>query len=183
MLKKIRNFIKFLKNGKVIAYPTESVFSLGCDPDNIKAILSLITIKKRSMKKGFILISSRYEFLKPYIDENKITEDQKKTILFSAPYSITWVVPVKKGTTKLLTGKFKSIAIRITEFKVIKELCELYKKPLITTSANISGFPPCKTRIDLINQFKNNIPILDGTLGTNINPTKIIDISNGYIYR
>ena len=63
--------------GGIIAYPTEAVFGLGCDPDNLQAIEKLLSIKKRSPEKGLILLAASYSQLQPYIDDNKISQDQR----------------------------------------------------------------------------------------------------------
>lgn len=70
--------LKHLKKNSVIAYPTESIFGFGCDPDNLIAIYKLLKIKKRSIKKGLILIASDYEQFIPYIEDKKISFVQKK---------------------------------------------------------------------------------------------------------
>ncbi|MGP1930633.1 MAG: Sua5/YciO/YrdC/YwlC family protein [Arsenophonus sp. ET-DL12-MAG3] len=178
-----KNIIIALNEGKVIAYPTETVFGLGCDPSNEKAIRQLFLLKQRPLDKGLILIAGNYKQLRSYIDINKLTNLQKEMILLTRPKPITWVVPVKKNIPKLLTGKFNSLAIRITNFELIKKLCFLYKKPLISTSANLNGLPPCKTKEEVINQFNSQVSILDGYIGRHKNPSEIRDIITGHLYR
>lgn len=184
-MKKIHNSLKetifALKKGKIIAYPTESVFALGCDPENKKAIKKLLSIKKRSWKKGFILLASHYKQIIPYIDEKKIDKTQKKKILQNK--LITWVIPKKKYISKLLSGKHNSIAIRMINLKLIKKLCYLYGKPIISTSANLNGFSPCKKKKEIINQFNNKIFILNGSLGNKKKTSKIQDIITNHQYR
>lgn len=177
-----KKIISALNKGKIIAYPTESVFALGCDPDNKQAINKLLLIKKRSWKKGFILIAGNYKQIIPYINEKKITEKQKKNIILKNKKPTTWVFPVKNNISKLLTGKFQSIAIRITEFKINKILCFLYNKPIISTSANISGFPPCKLTTEVASQFKK-IPILNSFIGKQKKTSEIKDILTNHLYR
>ena len=67
-MKDIEQFVELLKQEKVIAYPTEAVFGLGCDPDSQQAVESLLTLKQRSWKKGLILIAANLQQLMPYID-------------------------------------------------------------------------------------------------------------------
>ena len=95
-----RNIIAALNEGKIIAYPTEAVFGLGCDPDNEKTVRQLLLLKQRSWKKGLILIAGDYEQLIPYIDDNKLTNLQKEMMLSTGSKSITWVVPARKNTPK-----------------------------------------------------------------------------------
>ncbi|MGP1953289.1 MAG: Sua5/YciO/YrdC/YwlC family protein [Arsenophonus sp. ET-KM2-MAG3] len=178
-----KNIIIALNEGKIIAYPTETVFSLGCDPNNEKAVRQLFSLKQRPWNKGLILIAGNYEQLRSYIDVNKLTDLQKEMILLTRPKPITWVVPVKNCIPKWLTGKFNSLAVRITNFELIKKLCFLYDKPLISTSANLNGLPPCKTKEEVINQFNSQVSILDGCVGRHKNPSEIRDIITGYLYR
>nr|BET44480.1 MAG: L-threonylcarbamoyladenylate synthase [Candidatus Aschnera chinzeii] len=174
-----------LNRGKIIAYPTESVFGLGCDPDNINTIKKLLHLKQRSWEKGFILIAENYHQLLPYIDEHKINNAEKQKILLSKDEPTTWVVPAKKKLSKYLTGKFTSIAIRITNSKLIRQLCYLYGKPLISTSANINGLMPSKTTQEVTKQFKNyhDLIILNGIIDGNPKTSKIIDVHTEYVYR
>ncbi|WMY96113.1 MAG: Sua5/YciO/YrdC/YwlC family protein [Arsenophonus sp.] len=177
------NIIMALKKGEIIAYPTEAVFGLGCDPDNEEAIHKLFLLKQRSWKKGFILIASSYEQLIPYIDDQKLTMKQKKIIFSMKKKPITWVLPAKKNISKWLTGTFNSIAVRIINFQLIKDLCFFYGKPLISTSANLHGEPPCKTKEEVILKFNDQVFILDGVVGGHKNPSEIRDIITGCLYR
>lgn len=95
-----------LKSEKVIAYPTEAVFGLGCDPDSEKAVNELLTLKKRPWQKGLILIADNYRQLQPYLDDKLLTEYQKEVIFACWPGPVTWVIPAKAGTSKWLTGQF-----------------------------------------------------------------------------
>lgn len=74
-----------LKSGEVIAYPTEGVFGVGCDPDNADAIKKLLALKQRPVEKGLILIAANYEQLLPYIDESQLTPQQLEKIHQSWP--------------------------------------------------------------------------------------------------
>lgn len=68
--------LEALQTGEVIAYPTEGVFGVGCDPDNPEAIQKLLELKQRPVEKGLILIAASYEQLLPYVDESQLTQDQ-----------------------------------------------------------------------------------------------------------
>lgn len=179
----LQKIVIALNEGKIIAYPTEAVFGLGCDPDNKKAVHHLLLIKQRPWEKGFILIAGDYKQLIPYIDEKKLTNLQKKMMISAETKVTTWVVPAKKNTPKWLKGKFNSLAVRITKFKLIKNLCFLYGKPLISTSANINKLPSCKTKEEVIAQFNNQVSILDGSIGGDKNPSEIRNIVTGHLYR
>ncbi|QJC32910.1 Sua5/YciO/YrdC/YwlC family protein [Enterobacteriaceae endosymbiont of Donacia semicuprea] len=181
----INIFINALKIGKIIAYPTESVFGLGCDPDNKKAVYNLLTIKKRSIKKGLILVASKYSQLLKYINEKKIIKNQKKKILSTWPGMITWIMPISNNTPYWLIGDFNTIAVRVTNHYIMKKLCDYFGKPIISTSANISGMKPCKTFKEVIKYFskKNNILIINGKTGGYLKPSEIRDSFTNLVIR
>ena len=68
--------VALLNNEHVIAYPTEAVFGVGCDPDSEKAVMSLLALKQRPVEKGLILIAANFEQLKPYIDDTQLSDEQ-----------------------------------------------------------------------------------------------------------
>lgn len=77
----IAHAVDVLNNEDVIAYPTEAVFGVGCDPDSEIAVTRLLTLKQRPVEKGLILIAACFEQLKPYIDDSTLTSAQRETIL------------------------------------------------------------------------------------------------------
>lgn len=170
--------------GGILAYPTEAVFGLGCDPDNQSAIEKLLSIKQRSADKGLILLAANYTQLLPYIDEKAINSKQKENILSRWPNAITQVLPAKSNISPLLSGKFDSIAVRITDHEDIIALCELTNKPIVSTSANLSGEPPAKTWQQVQTRLKHRVNhIIKGdTLGLD-KPSTIIDGITGSVFR
>ncbi|QJC28210.1 Sua5/YciO/YrdC/YwlC family protein [Enterobacteriaceae endosymbiont of Plateumaris braccata] len=175
-------FIDALKLGKIIAYPTESSFGLGCDPDNKNAVYKLLSIKKRNINKGFILIASSYKQILSYIDETKLSLKQINMIL-SCQKFITWTIPISLNTPYWLTGNFNSIAIRITNYYPINQLCHFYGKPIISTSANITGCKPCLYSHEINSHFKKKILILNGFVGRYKKPSEIRDSITNTIIR
>ncbi|QJC29989.1 hypothetical protein GJT84_01355 [Enterobacteriaceae endosymbiont of Plateumaris sericea] len=176
-------FINALKSGKIIAYPTESSFGLGCDPDNKNAVYKLLSIKKRNVNKGFILLASNYKQILSYIDETKLSLKQINMILSTCSKFITWTIPVSLKTPYWLTGNFNSIAIRITNYYPINKLCYFYGKPIISTSANITGYKPCLYPHEINYYFKKKILILNGTTGGYKKPSEIRDSLTNKIIR
>lgn len=81
--------LQALQQGEVIAYPTEGVFGVGCDPDNPHAIKKLLELKQRPVEKGLILIAASYEQLLPYIDESQLTDEQLATVKATWPGPVT----------------------------------------------------------------------------------------------
>ncbi|PWI31832.1 threonylcarbamoyl-AMP synthase [Vibrio albus] len=173
-----------LQNGQVIAYPTEGVFGVGCDPDNAEAITRLLTIKQRPADKGLILIAASYEQLLPYIDESLLTDAQMLTVKNSWPGPVTWIMPVSERVGSLVSGQFDSVAVRVTDHPLVQKLCRAYGKPITSTSANLSGYPPCKTTAEVEQQLGNSdVVILAGSTGGRDNPSEIRDARTGKILR
>lgn len=175
--------VQMLCNNKIIIYPTESVFGLGCNPDNDSVITKLFKLKARNINKGVILIASNYNHLLPYIDSNKILYVHKKLMYFNWPECITFLVPAKFNVSKLITGNSGLIAVRITKHPLVKKLCDYFSKPIVSTSANISGFPSITQKKYLFKYFGLNIPLLQGSLGSNLYPSRIFNIMNGEFIR
>ncbi|CAL4324991.1 Threonylcarbamoyl-AMP synthase [Buchnera aphidicola (Eriosoma grossulariae)] len=175
--------LKQLRQNNVIAYPTESVFGLGCDPDNKSAVMKLIQLKNRCIKKGFILVAANYHQLKPYLLEDKISILHKKKFFSLWPGHTTLLLPAKHTIPYWLVGNSSLIAVRITNHSLLKKLCLNFGKPIISTSANITGSLPCRTKKDFFQQFGNKIQLLTGKLGVKKNPSNIINILTGEIIR
>lgn len=175
--------IQILYNKQIIAYPTESMFGLGCDPSSRNAVQALLNLKKRSIKKGFILVAANYNQIKFYIDEKKLSAQQKKNMFACWPGPFTFVVPAKSSVPYWLTGEFNTIAVRISAHLGIVKLCNVFGKALISTSANFSNFLPCYTREEVWKNFGKEFPILYGDVGSERTPSKIINIINGKVIR
>jgi len=176
--------IKTFQQGGVIAYPTEAVFGLGCDPDNQSAIKKLLQIKRRSKAKGLILLASSFEQLAPYLDLTQVTNEQIHIILSRWPNGVTQILPARVGISSYLTGDFTTIAVRITNQPDVVTLCTQTNKPIVSTSANLSGIEPAKMwqtldpiLIELIDHL-----IKGETLGY-IQPSTIIDGLTGEVFR
>ncbi|QCI17293.1 L-threonylcarbamoyladenylate synthase type 1 TsaC [Buchnera aphidicola (Aphis helianthi)] len=168
---------------KIIAYPTESMFGLGCNPDSKIAVENLLNLKKRTVDKGFILVAAHFNQIKKYIDETQISVQQKKNMLNHWPGPFTFLVPSSSSVPYWLTGKFNTIAVRISNHLSIIKLCTIFGKPIISTSANFTNMSPCRTRESVLENFGKNFPLLHGDIGEEKNPSKIINIINGKLIR
>lgn len=172
-----------LKNNYIVAYPTESVFGLGCDPSKKYVVKKLLKLKNRSCNKGFILVASNYSQIREYISESMISVQNKNVLLNSWPGPITFLIPARNTVPHWLTGMSRFVAVRISAHASIQGLCNAFGKALISTSANKSGFIPCRTYTEIVEQFGDNFPVLYGKLGNNKFPTKIINLISGELIR
>ncbi|GAA3595095.1 L-threonylcarbamoyladenylate synthase type 1 TsaC [Gibbsiella greigii] len=173
------SIIAVLRNQQVIAYPTEAVFGLGCDPDSEKAVNALLALKQRPWEKGLILIAADYAQLLPYIDDSALNDQQRARVFATWPGPVTWVIPARPETPRFLTGRFNSLAVRVSDHPLVQRLCRQYGKPLVSTSANLSGQEPCRTSEDVLLQFGQGFPVLAGSVGGRLNPSEIRDALTG----
>jgi L-threonylcarbamoyladenylate synthase len=162
-----------LQQGELIAYPTEAVFGLGCDPDNEGAVQKLLTLKKRPVEKGLILVGKTYSQLLPYVDDAKIPMHMRTEIFSSWPGPVTWLLPAAKQSPKWITGDSDFIAVRVSQHIVVRQLCDLFGKPLVSTSANVSGVKPAVNVQQLYQQFDKTLILVDGALGGTKKPSQI----------
>ncbi|WP_159714510.1 Sua5/YciO/YrdC/YwlC family protein [Blochmannia endosymbiont of Camponotus nipponensis] len=179
----IKDLLLQLYQGKVIVYPTESVFGLGCDPDSKHAVYALLKIKNRSWKKGLILIAANYTQLLKYIDDSCLDKKQQSQVFSTWPGPVTWVFPAKTNSPYWLTGQFSSLAVRISHFEPIQRLCLAFGKPLVSTSANLSGRSPARTIAEVYKQFGNDISIMHEDVLGRSKPSEIRDVMTGKLIR
>nr|WP_049615136.1 L-threonylcarbamoyladenylate synthase type 1 TsaC [Yersinia pekkanenii] len=179
----LENVLRALQQEEVIAYPTEAVFGLGCDPDSEKAVSALLALKQRPWQKGLILIAASYEQLKSYVDDSVLSDMQRETIFSCWPGPVTWVIPARIETPRWLTGSFDSLAVRVSDHPLVQQLCSQYGKPLVSTSANLSGYEPCRTAEEVRIQFGPSLMVLPGKVGGRLNPSEIRDVLTGKQFR
>lgn len=176
--------LQALQQGSVIAYPTEAVYGLGCDPDNEAAVLALLAIKQRPVEKGLILVAANYSQLLPYVDDKAIPLEKRYQIFSSWPGHISWVLPASKTAPKWITGQFNTIAVRVSAHPVVQQLCSAYGKPLVSTSANLSGQPAITDKAELERSLGDKLSaIMPGPLGGATQPSQIRDAISGDIVR
>lgn len=178
----IRHAVHILKQGGIIAYPTEAVFGLGCLPDKPESIQRLLQIKQRPIEKGLILLADNLEQLAPYI----ATLDAHSLKKIQAPTQLptTWLVPTPSSTSALLKGRFQSIAIRLSSHPIVKQLCQQAQSPIISTSANITGRHMTYSAFEVRLHFKDQLDyILNAPLGNNDKPSIIKDVLTDQIIR
>ncbi len=166
-LKDIRYHIK---RGGLIAFPTESTYGIGCDPQNFKAIRKLLLVKNRSIAKGLIVISNRLADVSQIanISSSNITDRfsnyvKKHNNSYKNTRAISFVVNSNPSALSILTGNRNTIAFRIIDdMQSISQICSVMpnRKPIIATSANISGKIAHKDYKNVMRAFSNNKQVL-----------------------
>jgi len=168
--------------GGLIAYPTEAVYGLGCNPLDRDAVQRLLQLKQRPVEKGLILIAADFDQLRPFIIEPPA--DVMAPVLASWPGPATWLLPAAPETPAWLTGSHNAIAVRVTAHPLAAELCRACRSALVSTSANVSGQKPAKSALALHNQFRGQLDfVLHGKLGMLRQPTPIRDAMSGRLIR
>lgn len=162
-----------IAGGGIVAYPTEGVFGLGCNPANEGVVEKLIRLKARESDKGLILIAAERAQLNPYT--SKISQHIEDRLHHSWPGPVTWILPAAVDTSALLTGGRPTIATRVTAFETAAALCRSCGHALISTSANRSGENPCITAAEVAAEFTELDYVLDYPVGTLSGPTPIFD--------
>lgn len=180
--KQITQAVNALKAGRLIAYPTESVYGIGCDPFNCNAIAELLRLKKRPMSKGFILVASHWgqvENLVDYIGSAALAQ-----ALNSWPGPTTWLFPKSAEAPHWITGDYDTIAIRISNHSVIRQLCDAFGGPIVSSSANITGQIPTRNYKATCLSFDSHIDtIIDAETGHRDKPSTIRHVITGETIR
>jgi L-threonylcarbamoyladenylate synthase len=173
---------RIVRAGGVIAYPTEAVYGLGCLPRHAAAVERLLKIKRRSARKGLILIAAELEQLTPYVvlpPEPRLSE-----VLAGWPGPITWVLDARRGVPRRITGGRASVAVRVTAHPLAAALCRAVGDALVSTSANLSGRPPYVSALKLRRALGRRVDyVLAGPLGGLERPTPIRDGRSGSLVR
>jgi L-threonylcarbamoyladenylate synthase len=174
--------VELLRAGHVIAYPTEAVFGLGCDPANEIAVRKLLSIKGRHESAGLVLIASDFAQLEPWVAE--VDQELLDRAMQRWPGSVTWLFPKAPAVPDYVAGKHDTIAVRITSHAPSRDLCEAFGGPLISTSANHTAARPARSAGEVDKSFGHQLAgILEGPLGGTDKPSEIRDLKTGKIFR
>ena len=176
-----RRLASHLKHGGLIAYPTESCFGLGCDPDNRRAVQRLLKLKQRPQHKGLILIASSYRQVAHYLQP--LTPDQQLQLRIAGAQAVTYLMPVRHTAPRWLRGSHDTLAVRLTAHKQAAQLCRGVNSALVSTSANRSGQRPAKTYAQCQRLFGRKVWVLPGQVGKRKKPSTIRMWGDGKIIR
>jgi L-threonylcarbamoyladenylate synthase len=174
MQPELQHAARVLRQGGIVAYPTEYCFGLGCDPRNRNAVFRLLRIKHRAVSKGLIVLGADVDQLTPYVQE--LPKDVLKT--WPGPY--TWLVSPRIGTPAWITGGEARIAARVTAHRPAAALCRAAGMAIVSTSANRTGETPARMWREVLRRFGAEIDVvLSGRVGRATAPTPIRDALTG----
>jgi len=171
-----------LSAGGIIAYPSEAVWGLGCEPRNQDAVERLLRLKRRDWRKGLILVAANFAQLEPFVQLPSRTAQKRAFSTWPGP--ATWVFPASDHTPMWISGERDTVAIRVTAHPLLQALCRTYGGPIVSTSANRAGHQPARSASAVRLAFRDSIDALvPGALGKLENPTTIRDVTSGLILR
>lgn len=178
----LRTARRTLQAGGIVAYPTEAVYGLGCDPLNPHAVMRLLALKQRPWQKGLILIASNREQLEPYLAP--VVPDVEEKLAQTWPGPITWLLPALPEVPHWLRGIHDTLAVRVTAHPVAAALCDTFGGPIVSTSANLAGHEPARNPLQVRRGLADSVDyILHGPLGELKQPTEIRDAETGRVIR
>lgn len=171
-----------LRDGEVVAYPTEAIFGLGCDPRNEAAVRRILSLKHRSASMGLILIGSSLDQFEPWV--GPVPQDRLDAALATWPGPVTWLFPRAPDVPDWLAGDHPTLAIRVTAHPISRALCDAFGGPVVSTSANPHSAPPARSAGEVEDYFGSFIGgIIAGALGGRDACSEIRDVMTGDVLR
>jgi len=167
--------------GQLIAYPTEAVFGLGCDPLNASAVKTILALKRRRIAKGLIVIAAEPCQIKGLVWFP--SQEIRRRILASWPGPITWVLPAHRSIPAVLRGAHRSLAVRVTAHPIASAICRR-AGALVSTSANPAGCEPARSPARVRTYFGDAVDyVCPGRVGPQRLPSEIRDGISGACLR
>jgi L-threonylcarbamoyladenylate synthase len=150
----IQEALKVLQAGGIILYPTDTIWGIGCDATDEKAVHKVYELKKRIDNKAMLVLTDSSAKLNTYVTD---IPDIAWDLIEVADKPLTIIYPRARNLAKNLLADDGSVGIRITNEAFSHALCERFRKPLVSTSANISGSPSPKNFSEVSDEVKNGV--------------------------
>jgi len=174
----VRQAARILQAGGVVAYPTEGVWGLGCDPLDAEAFSRILVAKERPPGMGVILLAGSREQLDPWIEPPDDALEAR--LAESWPGPVTWVLPARPWVPSWITGGRDTLAARVSAHPVASALSLEAGIPIVSTSANRSGHRPARNAVQVRRWLGEDVDfILGGATGGLAGPTPIFDGRTG----
>lgn len=176
-----------LQQGQVLAYPTEAVWGLGCDPYNEQAFHEILRLKQRPIEKGVILLASSVNQVEHLLKD--LSAEMRERVIASwssrgpAERATTWLLPAVEDIPAWIKGNHPQVAVRVTTHPLCVALCNAFNGFIVSTSANPAGLEPARSLQEATAYFQQEPNYLNGDLGLSREPSKIIDAATGTVIR
>lgn len=180
---------RVIRDGGLVAYPTEAVWGLGCNATDDQAVQKLRQLKRRQQHKGFIVLFadiSQVQSYLPHLDNKALIniQDQKEPTTWLVPNTHDYKRGHKPCFSKAVVGFNSTVAIRLSSHPSVVALSTLSACPIISSSANQTGFLPLRHLLAIKKAFRQNVNYyLDGKLGGYQKASQIIDLATGRVLR
>lgn len=179
---------QYLTQGDVLAYPTEAVWGLGCDPFNEQAFHEILRLKQRPIEKGVILLAGDISQVEHLLDE--LDPDIRQQVIQSWTQrgvderATTWLLPIhSQQTPAWITGQHHQVAVRVSNHPLCMALCHAFGGFIVSTSANPAGLEPARSLQEASAYFGQQLHYLNGDLGLSQQPSRILDAKTGDVIR
>ncbi len=150
----LKNALEVLQKGGVILYPTDTIWGLGCDATNEAAVKRIYEIKKRIDSKSMLVLMENINLIERYVEE---VPEIAYSLIEVNDKPMTIIYPGAKNLAKNLVAEDGSIGIRITQENFTRQLIQRFRKPIVSTSANISGEPSPAVFADISEEIKSAV--------------------------
>jgi L-threonylcarbamoyladenylate synthase len=179
---RLRFAARWLRRGGIVAYPTEAVYGLGCNPTDDRALRKLLELKRRPWHKGLILIAARPVQLDPFLAPLDAERVERARAHWPGP--TTWLWPAQPWVSPLLRGEHRTLAVRVPGHPLARALCDAFGGALVSTSANRSGQAPARSALEVRRKLgPRAVFILSGPVDRRARPSRILDIHSGRVLR
>ena len=176
----IRHAAHVIRNGGIIAYPTDTIYGLGCDPYNAQAVHDINLLKQRPLNKQFILLAGNIAQIKPLI----VLDEEQRAQITQTNEAISWIADASPLAPAWLTDKKNTLTIRVSNNATVKKLCAALGHAIISTSANPSGKTPAGNSLELHRYFHGRVDkILASQQKLTARPSKIIRLCDNRVIR
>lgn len=179
----LQKAVDVLATGGVIAYPTEAVWGLGCDPFDALAVEKILRLKRRPLEKGLIVVCASMQQIAGLLEG--LSDEEKQVLASSWPGPNTWLLPdPHQYFPAWIRGSFSTVAVRVSAHPLVQNLCLAYGGPIVSTSANPAALPPARSRLRVLRWFARDVDyVLPGRLGGRSTPSTIRDLRSGQVFR
>ena len=175
----IKEAVRVMREGGIILYPTDTIWGLGCDAANEEAVRKIYELKKRSDSKALLVLTDHVAKLERIVDE---VPDVAYNLIEVAEKPLTIIYSGAKNLAKNLVAEDGSVGIRITKENFSKDLCPAFGRPIVSTSANISGQPSAQNFSEITEEIKKGVDFIVKYRQTDLSkatPSSIIKLEKG----
>ncbi len=178
----LKEAVRILKTGGVILYPTDTIWGIGCDATNHRAVERVFDIKNRPTSKSLIVLIDDLAKTSIYVDD---MPDVAWDLVEYTTEPLTVIYQKGKNLASNVINRDGSIAIRVTREEISSSLCRMLGRPLVSTSANLSGEPTANTFADISDTIKQSVDYIvpfRQNEKTNPLPSRIIKLNNNGVF-